>query len=96
LIEWYYTEAFRCSFGVDRQAIRDELARTERQLAEVAARIEKQKLVLNRLEAAGENTAHAAFLLEQWLGCRKLNEAHQARLKRELVLVGRHASDREQ
>jgi hypothetical protein len=69
---------------VDRQAIRDELARTERQLAEVEARIEKQKVVLNRLEAAGENTAHASFLLEQSLGLHSLNEAHRERLKREL------------
>jgi hypothetical protein len=69
---------------VDRQAIRDELARTERQLAEVAARIQKQRRVLSRLEAAGENTAHAAFLLEQSLGWQKLNEAHLARLKRGL------------
>jgi hypothetical protein len=69
---------------VDRQAIRDELARTERQLVEVAARIEKQKAVLSRLEAEGESTAHASFLLEQCLGWQRLNEAHRARLKREL------------
>ena len=70
---------------MDWQAIRDELARTERQLAEVAARIQKQKAVLSRLEAMGENTAHAAFLLEQSLGWQRLNEAHKARLKRELA-----------
>ena len=70
---------------MDWQAIRDELVRTERELAEVAARIQKQKAVLSRLEAMGENTAHAAFLLEQSLGWQRLNEAHQARLKRELA-----------
>jgi len=43
---------------VDRQAITDDLERTERQLVEVAARIQKQKAVLARLEAAGENTAY--------------------------------------
>jgi len=69
---------------VDRQAITDDLERTERQLVEIAARIQKQKVVLARLEAAGENTAHAAFLLEQSFGWQKLNEAHRARLKREL------------
>jgi hypothetical protein len=70
---------------VDRQAITDELARTERQLVEIADHIEKQKAVLSRLEGRGENTAHAAFLLEQSLGWQKLNEAHRARLKRELA-----------
>ena len=69
---------------MDRQKITDGLERTERQLVEIAARIRKQKVVLARLEAAGENTAHAAFLLEQSLGWQKLNEAHRARLKREL------------
>ncbi len=52
---------------MDGQAIRDELARTERQLAEIAARIDKQRTVLGHLEAEGENTAHASFLLEQSL-----------------------------
>jgi hypothetical protein len=69
---------------VDHQAIRDELARTERELVEVAARIEKQKAALSRLQSTGENTAHASFLLEQSLGWQKLNEAHLARLKRGL------------
>jgi hypothetical protein len=55
---------FKLRCRVDRQEIRDELVWTERQLAEVEARIEKQKAVLNRLEAAGENTAPASFLLE--------------------------------
>jgi len=76
---------FKLRCRVDRQAIRDELVWTERQLAEVEARIEKQKAVLNRLEAAGENTAHASFLLEQSLGWQKLNETHRERLKRELA-----------
>jgi hypothetical protein len=70
---------------MDQQAIANELARTERQLVEVAARIEKQKAVLSRLQAMGENTAHASFLLEQSLGWQKLNETHRARLKRELA-----------
>jgi hypothetical protein len=70
---------------VDWQAIRDELARTERQLAELAARIEKHKTVLDRLEATGENTARASFLLEQSLGLQRLNEAYRERLKRELA-----------
>jgi CelD/BcsL family acetyltransferase involved in cellulose biosynthesis len=70
---------------VNHQAIRDELARIERELVEVAARIEKQKAALSRLEATGENTAHASFLLEQSLGWQRLNEAHRARLKRELA-----------
>jgi hypothetical protein len=70
---------------VDRQAIREELARTEHQLVDVAARIEKQKAVINRLEAMGESTAYAAFLLEQALGWQRVNEAHRTRLKRELA-----------
>ena len=70
---------------MDRQKITDGLERTERQLVEIAARIRKQKMVLARLEAAGENTAHAAFLLEQSLGWQKLNEAHRARLERDLA-----------
>ena len=70
---------------MDRQAITDDLERTERQLVEVAARIEKQKAVLSRLEAMGENTAHASFLLEQSLGWQKLTETHRERLKRELA-----------
>ena len=70
---------------MERQAITEELARTERQLVEVAARIQKHKAVLSRLETMGENTAHASFLLEQSLGWQKLNEAHRARLKRELA-----------
>jgi hypothetical protein len=70
---------------VDRQALKDELARTERQLAEVAARIEKHRAMLSRLEKMGENTAHASFLLEQALGWQRVNEAHQERLKRQLA-----------
>jgi hypothetical protein len=69
---------------MEPQAIRGELARTERQLVEVAARVEKQKAVIRCLEAKAENTAHAAFLLEQSLGWQKLNEAHRERLKHEL------------
>jgi hypothetical protein len=70
---------------VDRQRIREELARTERQLVDIETRIEKQKAALSRLEAMGENTAHAAFLLEQAIGWQRLNEAYRARLKRELA-----------
>ena len=69
---------------MDRQAIADELARTERQLVKVTAPIEQQKDAPSRLEAGGENTSHASFLLVQSLGLQKLIEAHRARLKREL------------
>src|SRR5262245_42403935 len=55
----YLPYAIRCC--VHRKAISDELARPERQLVEVAARIQKLKALLRRLEAAGENTAHAGF-----------------------------------
>ena len=70
---------------VDRHRLTDELGRTERQLVEVAARIEKHKALVSRLETMGENTAHASFLLEQALGWQKVNEAHRERLKRELA-----------
>ena len=57
-------------------------------MAEVAARIERHKALIRKLERGGQDTAHAAFLLHQSLGLKALNEAHRARLQRELGSVG--------
>ena len=67
--------------------LNEQLVQAERQLAEVAVRIEKQKVLISRLEEGGLDTAHAAFLLQQSLGLQKLHEAYRDRLKRELAKV---------
>ena len=71
-----------------RQVLQDHLAQAESELAEVTARIERQKALIRKLERGGQDTAHAAFLLHQSLGLKALNEAHRARLQRELGSVG--------
>ena len=68
--------------------LQDHLAQAQRELAEVAARIERQKALIRKLERGGQDTAHAAFLLQQSLGLKALNEAHRARLQRELESLG--------
>jgi hypothetical protein len=72
---------------MDRQMLKDHLAQIERQLAEVALRIEKQKALISRLEAAGHDTAQATFLLQQALGLHALHQTHRDRLKRSLAEV---------
>ncbi len=54
-----------------RQVLQDHLAQAERELAEVAARIERQKALIRKLERGGQDTAHAAFLLHQSLGLKR-------------------------
>jgi hypothetical protein len=68
--------------GVSRLIISDAEAAEQlgAPLEHVSPRIEKQTAVLDRLEAAAENTARASFLLEQALGWQKMNEAHRQRL----------------
>lgn len=75
----------RAGVLMNRQMLQDHLAQAERQLAEVAARIEGQKAFIRSLERRGQDTAHAAFLLQQSLGFKALNETHRDRLQRELV-----------
>ena len=58
----------------------------------MAARIERQKALIRKLERGRQDTAHAAFLLQQSLGLKALNEAHRARLQRELESLGCHGS----
>ena len=48
--------------------LQDHLAQAQRELAEVAARIERQKALIRKLERGGQDTAHAVFLLQQSLG----------------------------
>ena len=69
---------------MNRQTLKNHLAEVERQLAELAVRIEKQRALLRRLEASRRDTAAATFLLEQALGLQKLHESHRERLTREL------------
>ncbi len=63
----------------------DHIAEAERQLAELAARVERQRALVQGLEACGQETAHAAFLLQQAIGLKALHEAHRDWLKRELT-----------
>src|SRR5918996_3566822 len=63
----------------------DHLAEAERQLAELAARVERQWALVQGLEAVGQETAHAAFLLQQAIGLKALHEALRDWLKRELT-----------
>jgi hypothetical protein len=72
---------------MNRQMLMAHLAQADRQLAELAVRIEQQKAVIARLDTGGQNTAHAAFLLQQALGLQELHQAHRDRLKRELSKV---------
>jgi hypothetical protein len=72
------------------------LAQTERQLAEVVTRLEKQKaLIFRSLERRGEDTAHAAFLLRQSLGLKALNEAHRDQLQDQMASCERFLASSE-
>ena len=53
-----------------RQVLQVHLAQAHRELAEVAARIERQKALIWKLERRGQDTIHATFLLHQSLGMR--------------------------
>ena len=72
---------------MNRQMLIDHLVQADRQLAELAVRIQQQKAVIARLERSGQNTEHAVFLLQQALGLQELHQAHRDRLKRELSKV---------
>jgi hypothetical protein len=72
---------------MNRQMLKDHLGQADRQLAELAVRIEQQKTHIARLEAGGQDTAHASFLLQQARGLQRLHQTHRDWLKRELAKV---------
>ena len=82
------SEAAKVGTGVaqNQQILESHLAEAEHQLAELAARVERQKGLVQRLEAGGQYTAHATFLLQQAIGLKALHEAHRDWVKRELTV----------
>ena len=69
----------------NQEMLESHLGEAEHQLAELAARVERQKGLVQGLEAGGQDTAHAAFLLQQAIGLKALHEAHRDWVKRELT-----------
>ena len=70
---------------MNQQMLKDHLGQADRQLAELAVRIEQQKAHITRLEAGHQDSAHAAFLLQQARGLHGLHQTHRDWLKRELA-----------
>ena len=69
----------------NQQILESHLAEAEQRLAELAARVERQRALVQSLEAGGQDTAHVAFLLQQAIGLKALHEAHRDWVKRELT-----------